>query len=57
MPINIGGVVPTNLTKFKTLQVIMPRREAQQVERYVKRRGLSVSEFLKSLLRLIDTTK
>ena len=47
----------TNLTKFKTLQVIMPRREAQQVERYVKRRGLSVSEFLKRLLRLIDTTK
>ena len=49
--------MPTNLTKFKTLQVIMPRREAHQVERYAKRRGLSVSEFLKSLLRLIDTTK
>ena len=41
----------------KALQVVLPKAEARQVERYAKRKGLSVSGLFKTLLKLLDLTK
>src|SRR5438876_705897 len=51
-----GGVVATSPAS-KALQVILPKAEARQVERYAKRKGLSVSGLFKTLLKLLDLTK
>lgn len=43
--------------KSKALQIILPKREARQVERFAKQKGLSVSALFKTLLKLVDLPK